>query len=90
MSWDDFFIKQLDGTIYRASEVGKQVAEIRKKAGLTQEQLATMVSTRQSGIARLEADRDLPSTKLLVRIADVLGYEVKIVFVPTPPPNESV
>lgn len=81
MTWDDYFFKQLDGTVYRASGVGRQVKALREEAGLTQEALAALVSTRQSGIARLEADRDLPSTRLLVRIAEALGHEVRIVFV---------
>lgn len=40
------------------SSVGRSLYYARRKAGLTQEQVAARMHTHQSAIARLEADRD--------------------------------
>jgi DNA-binding XRE family transcriptional regulator len=62
-------------------EIGYQVARLRISQGLTQEELAERVSTRQPSIARLESGRSLPSLSFLKKIADALdaGIEVKII-----------
>jgi len=53
----------------------------RKKAGLTQRQLAAKVGTQQSVIARLEdADYGGHSISMLFRVADALGAELKLEF----------
>ena len=55
----------------------------REIAGLTQKELAKRVGSHQSVIARLEdADYGGHSISMLWKIADALGSELKLVFVP--------
>ena len=64
-----------DDMVFLLSEM---VKDARIKSGLTQEQLAKKLKTKQSSIARLEAGKFLPTLSFLQRIAKSLG----IVLVP--------
>ncbi|MFM7406919.1 MAG: helix-turn-helix domain-containing protein [Cuspidothrix sp.] len=71
----------------RESALNAQVSQIiydaRKEAGLTQKQLADLVGTTQSVIARLEdADYDGHSLSMLARIAAALNQKVEIKISP--------
>lgn len=58
-----------------AYELGRKVKRIRFKNGLTQKELANLLGTKQSSIARLEnGSAGLPSLSFLQKIADVTGY----------------
>ena len=58
-----------------AYKLGRKVKRIRIKNGLTQKELASLVGTKQSSIARLEnGSAGLPSLSFLQKIADVTGY----------------
>lgn len=52
-----------------AFEISKMLIRARIIKGLTQEQLADLIKTKQSGIARLENGTNLPSLRLLEKIA---------------------
>jgi ribosome-binding protein aMBF1 (putative translation factor) len=56
--------------------------EARKRAGLTQEELAARMGTKQTVIARLESGRVMPSTRTLKRLANATGSQLKISFEP--------
>jgi transcriptional regulator with XRE-family HTH domain len=58
------------------------VAKARRRAGLTQAQLAKRMQTTQSMIARLESGRGQPSTRTLSRFAKATGHRLKISFEP--------
>lgn len=58
-------------------EVSENVINARLKMGLTQEELAKRLNTKQSSISRLERGLDLPSLSFLAKIADVLGMKIK-------------
>jgi ribosome-binding protein aMBF1 (putative translation factor) len=59
--------------------VARQIYEARAARGLSQAQLAKLVGTTQSAIARLEdADYEGHSLSMLRRIAEALGYDVEI------------
>ena len=60
--------------------IGKRIAEIRNKRGLTQEKLAEMVNQSANHIAKLESARTNPSFDLLVNISKALDIEVKDLF----------
>lgn len=61
--------------------VAQMIYDARTKAGLTQEQLAQLVGTSQSAIARLEdADYEGHSLSMLNRIAKALGRTIRIQF----------
>ena len=58
--------------------------EARGRAGLTQEELARRMKTKQTVIARLESGRIKPSTRTLERIARATGHRLRISFEPEP------
>lgn len=65
------------------AQVAQLVYDARHKAGLTQRQLADLVGTTQSVIARLENDDyDGHSLAMLRRIADATGLALEVRLVP--------
>jgi UDP-N-acetylglucosamine 1-carboxyvinyltransferase len=62
--------------------IGSTVRSARKRAGVTQAQLATLCSTSQPAIARLEKGLVAPTVLSLDRIARALGAELVIDFEP--------
>ena len=54
----------------------------RADAGLTQEQLAERMGTKQEVIARWEGGRVMPSTRTLARLAKATGTILQISFAP--------
>ena len=61
--------------------IASQIYEARKAADLTQQQLADLVGTKQSVIARIEdADYDGHSLRLLQRVGEALGWRVRVEF----------
>ena len=65
------------------AQVARLIYDARTQAGLTQKQLADLVGTQQSTIARLEdADYDGHSLTMLRRIAQALDQRVEVRFVP--------
>lgn len=66
------------------AQVARMIYEVRTRAGLTQQQLADLVGTKQSVIARLEdADYEGHSLTMLQRIATALNHKIEMHFVPT-------
>jgi transcriptional regulator with XRE-family HTH domain len=64
-------------------QISRTIVELRKEAGLTQEQLAEKVRTTQSVISRLEdADYEGHSLSMLNRIADALQKNVRLTIEP--------
>ena len=64
-------------------DVAHAIHDLRTARGLTQQQLAELVDTQQSVIARLEdADYEGHSLTMLSRIAAALHQRVKVEFVP--------
>jgi DNA-binding XRE family transcriptional regulator len=65
------------------AEVARKIFQLRRKAGLTQQELARLVGTTPSVICRLEdADYEGHSLSMLRRIAAALDKRVEIRFVP--------
>jgi DNA-binding XRE family transcriptional regulator len=65
------------------AEIAQTIYDLRKKAGLTQQQLARRVGTTTSVICRLEdADYGGHSLPMLRRIAAALNQRVEVRFVP--------
>ena len=66
-------------------DIARQLYEARQAAGLTQQQLAELVGTKQQVISQLEdADYEGHSVSMLRRIAAALHNRVEIRLVPTP------
>ena len=62
--------------------LAEEVILMRQQRGLTQKQLADRLGTQQSSISRLESRKALPSIRFLKQVADALGCEILIQFVP--------
>ncbi len=60
------------------AEVVRQLKEVRKAEGMTQEHLAELVGTKKSNISRLESGRYNPSLDFLVKVADGLGKQITV------------
>ena len=65
-----------------AFEMKRKMIALRKKAGLTQEQMAVLLGTKKSNISRLESVSSEVSPRLstLEEYARALGYRVKVGF----------
>jgi transcriptional regulator with XRE-family HTH domain len=63
-------------------EPAHQVARLRILRGLTQEQLAELVGTKQPGIARLESGASTPTLSFLGKVAEALGARLEVRLVP--------
>jgi transcriptional regulator with XRE-family HTH domain len=64
-------------------KAGSLVREARRRAGLTQAELATRAGTTQSSIARLESGRTEPSMRRVQQILRECGVELKVRLAPT-------
>jgi predicted transcriptional regulator len=61
-------------------ELASAILKARSRAGLTQTELASRMSAKQSLIARLEAGGQNTTIKTLQRIAEATGTHLKISF----------
>ncbi len=88
MIGDDPELHQMYAEAKINAHVAQLIYDARTAAGLTQAQLAQLIGTKQSVIARLEdADYEGHSLSMLSRIAKVLRHEIKIDFVPITNPQ---
>ena len=79
---DPSFQEELDKAD-QAWDIAFQIYDLRKKAGLTQKQLAELVGTKQSNIARIEnADYTGYTLKTLEKVTKALKakLEIKIIL----------
>ncbi|MBO6180436.1 helix-turn-helix transcriptional regulator [bacterium] len=60
--------------------LGKRIKELRKNAGLTQEQLAEMINIETTSLSGIESGRHFPSLPTLEKIALSLNKELKSLF----------
>jgi transcriptional regulator with XRE-family HTH domain len=84
--FEDWAAKQMKDSEFReapeALEPAYQIARLRILRGLTQQQLAEKVGTKQPSIARLEGGRSTPSLDFLRRVAQALDARVEVRVVP--------
>ena len=86
MIGNDFEMREMVAEARLNLEIAHMIYEARTRAGLTQQELADLVGTKQPVIARLEdADYEGHSLTMLRRIAKALSQEVKVSFVPAEP-----
>jgi len=67
---DEEFLKQL----------GKRISEQRKKQGMSQVDLGSVINMEKTNLSAIENGRQNASTLTLKKIADALGCEVKDLF----------
>jgi len=68
--------------------LAEAVIEARKRAGLTQQQLARKMRTTQPVVARLESGSTRPSLRTLERLAAATGSRLLISFEPRERPDK--
>ena len=74
----------------RAWDIAFQIRELREKAGFTQKQLAEMVGTKQSNIARIEdADYTRYTLTTLEKVTRALKARLEIRITPRKSPTNS-
>ena len=67
---------------YGCVQGGHLIREARRRAGLTQRELAARVGTTQSAIARIEAGDSSPSLERVVRLVRACGFDLDLRVVP--------
>lgn len=72
--------KRPSGLHLLASHAGESIWFFRLSRGLTQRDLAALVGTKPSVIARWESGKALPTMRSLARIAHAYGAKVRITF----------
>lgn len=83
LTGNDLGLQQLIEKETINAQVAHLIYQARKKAGLTQQELADLIRSKQSVIARLEdADYDGHSLTMLQRIAEALQQRIEIRFRP--------
>jgi ribosome-binding protein aMBF1 (putative translation factor) len=83
LSRDDPAMQEMLAEERSNAAVARQIYELRTAKGLTQQQLAELIGTKQPVIARLEdADYEGHSLAMLYRIGAALGCRVAVGFVP--------
>lgn len=63
-------------------KLASTLIQLRVSKGLTQEELAKRLHTKQASIARLESGSSLPSLSTVKRVAEALDAELDIVVRP--------
>jgi transcriptional regulator with XRE-family HTH domain len=63
---------------HRYGEIASQLAAQRRARGLSQQELAALVGTTQSAVARMERGDRPPKIDTLLRIANALDCELEI------------
>ncbi len=71
------FKKELDD-LELNYQVARLLIEARIKKGLTQQELAALINTKQAVISRVETGQTMPSLSLLKRLAGALGTTFKL------------
>ena len=61
---------------------GDLIREARRRAGLTQAELAATAGTSQSGIARWESGRTAVSLDDVVRLVRLCGFDLEVMLMP--------
>lgn len=70
------------GALGLEHRLAAELVRLRLAKGLTQEQLANILHTKQEGIARLESGRSLPSLSTIKRLAAAMDAEFEIKLLP--------
>lgn len=60
--------------------LGKKIQKLRKKKGLTQEELGEILRISRVYMGYIEQGRESPSLKILMKIAKKLGVKVEDLF----------
>ena len=59
---------------------GEKIAALRKKNGITQEQLAEILKVSRQSVSRWEMDIAFPETEKLIKLSRLLGCSIDFLF----------
>jgi transcriptional regulator with XRE-family HTH domain len=62
----------------RSRDLGEAIGQLRSMRALSQEELATLLGTKQPNVAAWERGRRVPTLETLERIADRFGVDIAI------------
>jgi len=62
-------------------EIAYQILQLRKKRKMSQAELAKIIGTKQSNIARIETGQQNFTIEILHKIASVFGCELEVKFI---------
>ena len=86
VTFDEWETEQMKDAKFRQAaeelEPAYQIARLRILRGLTQEQLADLVGTKQPSIARLESGSAEPRLSFLRKVAGALDARLEVRFIP--------
>lgn len=90
MNWKEHKKKLLEGPEFRKEyeelepeyKLATTLIRLRLAKGLTQEQLAKLLNTKQESIARLESGGSLPSLSTVKKVANALDAQLEIILRP--------
>lgn len=77
MVWVGYYHQKAEYASHR-ERIGKQIAELRIKRGLSTRQLAEMSGVHFSNVGKIEQGRYNVSVDILGKVVDALGAEIKI------------
>ena len=61
-------------------KIGKNIRKYRLRKGLSQERLSEIISANDKFVGHVERAERTPSLKKLIRIAQILGTDIKNLF----------
>lgn len=64
-----------------SKDIIMQLCMLRKKMGLTQQQVADLTGIKRANIARIEGQKYTPTLDVLVKLADSMGMSLEIQLV---------
>lgn len=76
--------------MYDIKSLGALVSLARRRAGLSQQELASRAGTSQSALARLESDQANPTVATLERVVAAAGFQLCCELVPMERPDPIV
>ena len=62
----------------KMESIGERIKQRRKMLNITQEQLADIAEVGINTLTKIERDEGNPTLKLLLKVLDTLGLEIKI------------
>lgn len=75
---DDAAFREARAALRPNYEFRRALIGARLGAGMTQKELAALLGTTQSAVARLEAGQSMPTVETFCKLADVLGVRFEI------------
>lgn len=70
--------------------IGEKIKEARKKAGMSQQELADRLEIKSAGISQWEKDKRTPKLQTLLKIADAIGISITELLMLSPENEENI